>query len=446
MTATTPSPRVTPRSMPVWAWIVIVIIYLAIVQVLGKVLTRDLSTEYAAPQDTNEIWRSITLPVAISLAFGLIIVAIWRWWKPVYVDDKPVRSWVIVIPIIQVVSILAVTNYGGLAEKGAAFTALLLVSCLLVGFAEELMFRGIGVTAFRSRGFTEGKVALWTTVIFGLAHATNLFSEGGKAFFQVFAAAVSGYFFSPSPTSVQEPVRPLPDSWPLGLLPDFRVRRRGLDLPSRCCFLPCDRGHGHHSPSQTTQDRTRDGSSCDVIIRTDLRGLTDVQRRTRSRRRTARHSRRRDPRRCSRRATGLDIRSCARCRRRRRGRQRGWKHCGLGSGRGHRRPADGRLREGELPLHRPRGFRHPRLHPRPHQNRPDRWLEGPPPRGPHRAKQISGLLDDGAEQSTSSNSPTRPPAPPSSSNRCTLADLGSRSCWNYSEAPTSSRPANHRND
>ena len=57
------------------------------------------------------------------------------------------------------------------------------------------MFHGIGLTVFRTNGFSESRAALWTTVIFGLAHATNLFSEGPGAFVQVFAAAVSGCFF-----------------------------------------------------------------------------------------------------------------------------------------------------------------------------------------------------------------------------------------------------------
>ena len=37
-------------------------------------------------------------------------------------------------------------------------------------------------------------MALWSSVIFGLAHATNLISEGPKAFLQVLATAIAGYF------------------------------------------------------------------------------------------------------------------------------------------------------------------------------------------------------------------------------------------------------------
>jgi dienelactone hydrolase len=35
----------------------------------------------------------------------------------------------------------------------------------------------------------------WTCLLFGLAHATNLISEGPKALVQVLVTAVAGYFF-----------------------------------------------------------------------------------------------------------------------------------------------------------------------------------------------------------------------------------------------------------
>lgn len=177
------------------AYLGLIAVYLLILQGVGRLLTRGLDTTYAAPTTITELVRGMTIPIGLSLVLGLAAVAALRWWRPAFTEARRVRPWVIAIPIIQAVTILAVVNYGGLAEKGIAFTALLLVTCLFVGFGEELMFRGIGLTVFRTNGFSEGRAALWTTAIFGLAHATNLFSEGPGAFGQVFAAAVSGYFF-----------------------------------------------------------------------------------------------------------------------------------------------------------------------------------------------------------------------------------------------------------
>src|SRR5690349_13096446 len=134
------------RKLPVGGWIGLVVVYLAIIQVLSLVLTRGIDTKYAAPTTMEETWRSLTLPVGTSLLFVLALVAVLRWWWPVFVDRLPVRRWLWAIPAIQLVCIVAGTNYSGLAEKSAGFVALLLISTLMVGLAEEMMFRGIGLT------------------------------------------------------------------------------------------------------------------------------------------------------------------------------------------------------------------------------------------------------------------------------------------------------------
>ena len=194
MTTATPS-TTDQRPFRLPAYLGLVVVYLLLLQGMNKLLTRGLDVHYAAPTSIPALVRSMTIPVSLALCLGLAVTAALRWWKPAFIDSRPVRSWVIAIPIIQLVTVVAITYYSGLAEQGLAFTALLLVTCLIVGFGEELMFRGIGLTVFRTNGFSEGRAALWTTVIFGFAHATNLFSEGPKAFLQVFLAAVSGYFF-----------------------------------------------------------------------------------------------------------------------------------------------------------------------------------------------------------------------------------------------------------
>lgn len=196
MTSPDPAVQSLPqRRLAVWQWIALVVVYLIVVQGLGLVLSSGVDAKYGAPTTVDVLWRTITVPVAASLVFVFAIVAYLRWWRPVLVDDKPVQRWVIAVPVIMVVSILVVTNYGGLADRGVGFALLLLLSTLMVGFAEEGMFRGLGVTVFRSNGFTEGKVALWSTVLFGLAHATNLLTEGPKALLQVLTTIVAGYFF-----------------------------------------------------------------------------------------------------------------------------------------------------------------------------------------------------------------------------------------------------------
>ncbi|MFG3081230.1 CPBP family intramembrane glutamic endopeptidase [Streptomyces parvulus] len=65
----------------------------------------------------------------------------------------------------------------------------------LVGIGEELMFRGIGVQVFKRAGLSEGKVALWSSVVFGVVHVSNAFGEGAQALLQAVIVSTSGYFF-----------------------------------------------------------------------------------------------------------------------------------------------------------------------------------------------------------------------------------------------------------
>ena len=67
------------------------------------------------------------------------------------------------IPIIFAVCALLAIDYAALADRTFGYVLALFVATQFVGWGEEGMFRGIGVTTLRSHGLTEGKVALWST-------------------------------------------------------------------------------------------------------------------------------------------------------------------------------------------------------------------------------------------------------------------------------------------
>lgn len=179
-----------------WGFIVLVIGYLALIQ-LAPALTRPEGAEYGKFDSVEEVVRSLWVTVGVGSAIVLIALAVLRWWHPAFVEDERLRlrGWVWVFPVIMVLAIVAGTAYPKLADRGLGFTIAMLVGALFIGVSEEGMFRGIGVVTFRQAGFSEGMVALWTCVIFGLAHATNLFTEGFGAIPQVLVTAVAGYFF-----------------------------------------------------------------------------------------------------------------------------------------------------------------------------------------------------------------------------------------------------------
>ncbi len=182
------------RRLPVIGYLALVAVYLVVLQGLPFLLPHSGSAAYGSFPDVASAAR-LVLTVGISVVLGVVAVSLLRWWRPVMRDDRPVRRWVWTIPIVMLVTILAGTNYGLISQKGAGLFFTLLLGCLLVGVGEELMYRGIGVVTFRSLGFSEGRVALWVAVIFGLSHATNIISEGAKSIIQVLVTMVAGYFF-----------------------------------------------------------------------------------------------------------------------------------------------------------------------------------------------------------------------------------------------------------
>jgi uncharacterized protein len=192
---TEPEPTADVRKVPVWAFIVLAIVYLGILSALPRLLTPDLYVRYARFTSVEALWRALLVPYGISMLFVVAAVTVLGWWRPVLRDHRPVRRWVRGVPIIMSVAVLGGSNYPELADKGAGFTLLLLLGALLVGCGEEAMYRGLGVTTFRVNGYSEGKVALWSSVLFGLSHGVNVFTSQGKvAFAQALAAIAAGYF------------------------------------------------------------------------------------------------------------------------------------------------------------------------------------------------------------------------------------------------------------
>jgi uncharacterized protein len=78
----------------------------------------------------------------------------------------------------------------------AGYILALLVGTQFVGWGEEGMFRGIGVTTLRGHRLTEGRVAWWSSIIFGVVHISNAITgEVSKALPQAIAVSFAGYFF-----------------------------------------------------------------------------------------------------------------------------------------------------------------------------------------------------------------------------------------------------------
>lgn len=94
--------------------------------------------------------------------------------------------------ILAMMGIMAVLS--GLPPVPVFF--MILLNTFLVGFSEEVMFRGIFYSALRDRRPIWTAI-IWTSVAFGAVHVLNGFVTGdfGTATVQAFAAAASGLVF-----------------------------------------------------------------------------------------------------------------------------------------------------------------------------------------------------------------------------------------------------------
>ncbi|MFE3079571.1 CPBP family intramembrane glutamic endopeptidase [Nocardia tengchongensis] len=186
-----PAPTRRPFSYPLFA--IAVVVYLAIIQGIG-LLVQNLSDE-SDFDTTRGVFFGMIIPLGLALVFVYGLAAYLGRLRPVLRDDHPTQRWVWVVPIIFIVAIAVGINYGELADKGFLYVVVLLIATQFVGWGEEGMFRGLGVTVLREHGLSEGRVALWSSIIFGAVHLTNVVGHGISALPQAIIVSLAGYFF-----------------------------------------------------------------------------------------------------------------------------------------------------------------------------------------------------------------------------------------------------------
>ncbi|XIE81290.1 CPBP family intramembrane glutamic endopeptidase [Streptomyces sp. SBR177] len=179
-----------------WPWfLVVVVVYAGVIQGLGRLVGVDTSSSDSQFPTTEALVRNALIPIGASIVFAAAVVTWLGWWGEVLRYRAPVRRWVRWVPISMLAVALVGLNYGHLADQSPSLVACLLLLGLFVGVGEELMFRGIGVHVFRRAGFTEGKVALYSSLVFGLVHVSNALGQGPQAVLQALIVSTSGYFF-----------------------------------------------------------------------------------------------------------------------------------------------------------------------------------------------------------------------------------------------------------
>ena len=187
--------RVKPR--PSIAWI-IGIGYAILFLVLEKIMGVGYDVIGAT---THNIVRGIVIPLVVGTIVLAIVTTALGWWRPVLrelPDASPPRPprWLIAVPILLFVAALLGIDYGNLGNMGGSMILALALGTAMVGFTEEITYRGLAVVGFRG-GYGEVRVWLFSSILFGLLHGVNLIlgQDAGPTLRQVILAFVVGSVF-----------------------------------------------------------------------------------------------------------------------------------------------------------------------------------------------------------------------------------------------------------
>ncbi len=143
--------------------------------VLFLVLEHFIGPPYTEIGKTaDSILWGIVIPLAICTVVTAGLTTWLGWWRPV-LREKPLGvKWMWAIPIVLGLMVLMDIDWAQISVLSGTYLLLLAIGTLLVGFNEEIVYRGLSLVAFRG-AYREVYVWLATSILFGLLHGANVF-------------------------------------------------------------------------------------------------------------------------------------------------------------------------------------------------------------------------------------------------------------------------------
>ena len=163
-----------------WRATLLVLVYVALYLGAGA-LSGAVGGDHVDTDDlfssASSVFFALTVPLAIGSAVLALFLTSVRWWRPVFFPGAvPARRWMWIAPVLVVIPVvlrLIGIDYGRYASGVVAVS---LFSGLFIGFAEEVLTRGIAVKMLRDAGRSEYAVMLLSSLLFALLHTVNLLS------------------------------------------------------------------------------------------------------------------------------------------------------------------------------------------------------------------------------------------------------------------------------
>jgi membrane protease YdiL (CAAX protease family) len=162
-------------------------------------ISHSLGSDYKTIVDTaHNAYIGAVIPLAAGGAMLTLFLLYARWdWVWGDPGKLPMTKLLWAPPVIVVLGIVIRTTGVEWDRLPNDLILAIVLAGILVGYAEEILFRGIVLRSLRTEGRSEAHAAIFTTIGFGLMHLLNI--AGGApvigTFGQVALAAISGFAF-----------------------------------------------------------------------------------------------------------------------------------------------------------------------------------------------------------------------------------------------------------
>jgi hypothetical protein len=162
--------------------LLVVAVYFAIYLPTSRVVARVADPKYSEADALSSVGTVFVQLTAALIVGSIVLIAFTTFmgWNAEIFGRQPIyRSrWMWIAPVVVIIPI--VMRVLGIDWGGPAVSVILLMLATgaLIGFSEELLYRGIVVKMMRSGGRREFTVAWVSAVLFSVSHSLNIFSGG----------------------------------------------------------------------------------------------------------------------------------------------------------------------------------------------------------------------------------------------------------------------------
>lgn len=169
---TPPHPAATRVPITLGRALGVLVLYAVVFLVAGLVSGVDYDE---ITDSTSNVVGFVVVPVGLGIVATLGLTARWGWWHPLFHEDEPLTRprWRWLIPALFCGTILVTLIASPWHEFSTGLVLLILGGTLMVGFAEEIIFRGYLLVGARSR-YTEVGAWFLSSGLFALFHGLNI--------------------------------------------------------------------------------------------------------------------------------------------------------------------------------------------------------------------------------------------------------------------------------